>query len=112
MEEISEDGVIQGVPVADVREQGCFDKEGQRLGVAFLDDVAGIDLYGRAAGYPGPVTVVQGDADEVVDLAWGRRYVELYGGRGRMTVLADGDHSFSSVPLLEVTLAGIEAAEG
>lgn len=114
-EEIAEDGLVLGVPVAHVRAQGYFDKDGQRLGLGFLDDVAGEDVYGRAAGYPGPVTVVHGDADETVPVGYGRRYAALYGDRATLTVLPGGDHNFATVPLrsalLDATVAGIESAE-
>lgn len=114
VEEITEEGLVLGVPVARVRAQGYFDKDGQRLGLGFLDDVAGQDVYGRAAGYRGPVTVVHGEADEVVPVRYGRRYAETYGERATLSVLAGADHSFTTVPhrerLLELTLAGVGAA--
>ena len=72
------------------------------------------DVYDRAAGNPGPVTVVHGDADETVPLDHGRRYAELYGDRASLTVLPGGDHDFATVALrerlLEVILAGITRA--
>jgi pimeloyl-ACP methyl ester carboxylesterase len=113
-EEIREEGLVLGVPVAEVRAQGYFDKDGQRLGLGFLDDAAGTAVYERAAGYRGPVTVVHGDADETVPVSYGRRYADLFGDRASLTVLPGGDHNFATVPLREqlltATVDGILAA--
>lgn len=87
---------IQGRPIDSVAQNGGFDFGGMWLGRAFFDDIRdGLDVYGAAAGYGGPVDVVHGTADQIVPLEYGRRYAELL-PQATFTAVSGADHSWSS----------------
>ncbi|WP_370186682.1 alpha/beta hydrolase [Aeromicrobium sp.] len=98
---------IQGRSLATVEEDGGFDVGGMWLGRAFIDDVRDdLDVYAEAAGYPGPVQVVHGAADEIVPPEYGRRYAELL-PQGAFTEVAGADHAWSSRALREGLVDGL-----
>lgn len=81
--------------LAELEKHGRMDIGGLWLGRSFLADLAGWDIYGRAAGFPGPVLLIHGDADEVVPIAASYRYKEIYGRRAAVHVIRGGDHTFN-----------------
>jgi pimeloyl-ACP methyl ester carboxylesterase len=104
VDDIAQHDAIQGRPLAPVREQGFFDFGGMALGTAFLDEVrAGLDVYGPAAGYTGPATVLHGTADEIVPVSYGQRYGDVLPG-ATFTAVDGADHGWSSVPFRQVLL--------
>jgi len=80
---------------AELEEDGRLDLGGLCLGRSFLADLAGWDIYGRAVGFPGPVLIVHGDADQTVPIAASHRYKEIYGPRAVLHVLPGADHTFN-----------------
>lgn len=90
-------GHLQGQPVDVIERDGYFDFHGMRLGPAMIADARGYDVYGRAAGYPGPVRILHGTAD-FIPVAYARRFVEIYGGRAELTVVDGADHGWARVP--------------
>lgn len=89
---------VMGEPLAAMRERGFVDLAGMAVGPAIVDDVRdGLDVYGPAAAYQGPVDVLHGSADEVVPLEYGRRFAEVMPG-GSLTVVEGADHGWSSLP--------------
>ncbi|WIB00138.1 alpha/beta hydrolase [Curtobacterium sp. MCBA15_012] len=112
VDDITVDDVIQGQPLAPVRERGWFDFGGMVLGAAFIEDVrADLDVYGPVAGYTGPVDVVHGTEDTIVPVSYGRRYAELLPG-ATLTVVDGADHGWSSVPFRERLLEVLDARLG
>ncbi len=104
------------VPLAPSRERGVVDVAGMGLGLGFPDEVlAGVDVYGPVEGYPGPVDVLHGTADEVVPVSYGARYGELMPGAA-FTAVEGADHGWSSVELrrmlVERLLAHVARAAG
>ncbi|WP_370551668.1 alpha/beta hydrolase [Clavibacter sp. VKM Ac-2873] len=99
VDDITRHGRVMSVPLAASRERGVVDVAGMGLGLGFPDEVlAGVDVYGPVAGYPGPVDVVHGTADQVVPVAYGARYGDLMPG-ATFTAVEGADHGWSSVEL-------------
>ena len=93
------DGHIQGQPFAEeIAEKGYFDAGGYRVSPALLQDIAGLDVYGRSAGYRGPVRIIHGDHDDAAPLEYGRRYLEHYDGNAELEVVPGADHAWGTVP--------------
>ncbi len=104
------------MPLAPSRERGVVDVAGMGLGLGCPDEVlAGVDVYGPVAGYPGPVDVLHGTADVVVPVSYGARYGELMPGAA-FTAVEGADHGWSSVELrrmlVERLLAHVARASG
>jgi pimeloyl-ACP methyl ester carboxylesterase len=104
------------VPLDAARDRGVVDVGGMGLGLGFPDEVlAGVDVYGPIAAYPGPVEVLHGTADEVVPVSYGARYGELMPG-ATFTAVQGADHGWSSVELrrmlVERLLAHVARASG
>jgi len=74
---------------------GRLDLGGLWLGRDFLTDLAGTDIYGRAARFAGRVLLLHGEADESVPLAASLKYQEIYGERAELHVLPGADHTFN-----------------
>lgn len=81
--------------LADLEKYGRIDIGGLWLGRSFLADLAGWDIYDRAAGFRGPVLIIHGDADAVVPITASYRYKEIYGPRATLHVIRGGDHTFN-----------------
>lgn len=89
---------VMGEPLAAMRAQGYVDLGGMAVGPAIVDDVRdGLDVYGPAGAYPGPVDVLHGSADEVVPAEYGSRYARTMPG-GSFTLVDGADHGWSSLP--------------
>jgi uncharacterized protein len=83
---------------AEIEEKGYFDADGHRMSQALVDDIAGLDVYGRSAGYPGPVRIIHGDEDDIAPVEYARRYLDHYQGNAELEVVAGADHAWGSVP--------------
>lgn len=90
-------GQLQGRPVDGIERDGYFDFYGMRLGPAMIADACGYDVYGRAAGYPGPVRILHGTAD-FIPVSYAQRFVEVYGEQAELTVVDGADHGWAQVP--------------
>lgn len=80
-------GTIENVPETDRR-------MGIPLGRAYYEGMFDFDGYAEAAKYCGPVLIVHGDADRVVDVSYGKRAAEAY-QNATLLVLPGEDHGFS-----------------
>ncbi len=100
-------GTMQGRPIDDMARTGYFDNNSARLGPRFFDDARAFDVYGRAAGFDGPVRIIHGGRDEVVPEGYALRYQNVYGARADVTILPEGDHMWTTVPLREDLLARV-----
>jgi len=90
---------VLGKPLPAARARGIVDIDGMGLGLGFADEVlAGVDVYGPAAAYPGPVDVLHGTADDVVPLEHGERYGRIMPG-AVFTAVEGADHGWSSLEL-------------
>ncbi|QYN39158.1 alpha/beta fold hydrolase [Pseudonocardia sp. DSM 110487] len=83
---------------AEFARQGYFDADGHRMSPALARDIAGLDVYGRSAGYTGPVRIIHGDADDVAPVLYARRYLDHYTGNAELEVVPGADHGWSTVP--------------
>jgi pimeloyl-ACP methyl ester carboxylesterase len=92
-------GYLKGRSLAaEIEEKGYFDADGYRMSPAHVEDIAGIDVYGRSGAYPGPVHILHGDKDEIAPLAYVRRYLDHYDGNAELEVVDGADHAWASVP--------------
>jgi pimeloyl-ACP methyl ester carboxylesterase len=98
-------GRMQGRAIDDPEGTGYFDNNSARLGPGFFDDARAFDVYGRAAGFDGPVRIIHGGQDDVVPEAYVLRYQSVYGARAEVTILPEGDHVWSTVPVREELIA-------
>jgi uncharacterized protein len=83
---------------AEIREKGYFDADSHRMSPALVEDIAGLDVYGRACTYAGPVRIIHGDKDDIAPLSYARRYLDHYGGNAELEVVPGADHGWSTVP--------------
>ncbi len=97
-------GHLQGKPVDGIDRDGYFDFYGMRLGPAMIADARGYDVYGRAAGYHGPVRILHGTAD-FIPIAYAQRFVEVYGAQAELTVVDGADHGWARVPHRDLVIA-------
>jgi pimeloyl-ACP methyl ester carboxylesterase len=83
---------------AEFAAKGYFDAGGHRMSPALARDIAELDVYGRSAGYAGPVRIIHGDIDDIAPVEYARRYLEHYRGAAELEVVPGADHGWSSVP--------------
>lgn len=74
------------------------DVDGLRFSTAFNYDLAGYEPWETAKGYLGPVLLVRGTEDKLVDDATCEKYAALYSPACRFVRVEGGDHNFASVP--------------
>lgn len=84
----------KGIFVADV--------EGLKFPTAFNRDLHQYEPFSTAKGYEGPVLLIRGTKDELVDEATCDKYRELYGDKCTYISVEGGNHNFSSVAAREV----------
>ncbi|MBF8192592.1 alpha/beta fold hydrolase [Nonomuraea sp. K274] len=92
-------GYLKGRDIgAEIRDKGYFDADGHRMSPALVEDIAGLDVYGRACAYEGPVRIIHGDRDDIAPLTYARRYLDYYHGNAELEVVNGADHGWSTVP--------------
>ncbi|MBZ3906050.1 MULTISPECIES: alpha/beta hydrolase [Streptomyces] len=92
-------GHLKGRPLApEIAEKGYVDTGGHRMSAALVEDIAGLDVYGRSGAYTGPVHILHGDMDDIAPLEYVRRYLDHYDGNAELEVVAGADHAWGSVP--------------
>lgn len=89
-------GEALGRSIAPLERGEPLDIDGQALGRAFVDGMAGYDPYAGIEAFTGPVFVHHGLADEVVDPAYSRRYADTFPG-ARLTTYPDADHGWTAL---------------
>lgn len=84
-----------------MEEKGIFsaDVEGLCFSTAFNKDLHQYEPFSTAKGYEGPVLLVRGTEDKLVDAATCEKYVEVYGDTCTYVELEGGNHNFSSIPV-------------
>lgn len=68
------------------------------LGRRYVTDVIGMEVYGEITKYTGPVLILHGDKDTVVDIDYSKRAVRLYryeGSDARLKIIEGGKHVFA-----------------
>lgn len=86
-----------------MEEKGIFtaDVEGLCFTTAFNKDLHQYEPFSTARGYEGPVLLVRGTEDKLVDTATCEKYVEVYGDACTFVELEGGNHNFSRIPVRE-----------
>lgn len=64
----------------------------KKLGHEYLVSTQQLDIFGTAAAYQGPVCILHGDKDAIVPLWCSEKYLETYGDRATLTVVAGENH--------------------
>lgn len=72
-----------------------------KFGKAFFKDAIGLDIYGQAKQYTGPVLILQGDADKIVPMSYAEKYKENY-ANSKLVIINKGEHVFAGEPLQQV----------
>ncbi|WP_327731392.1 alpha/beta hydrolase [Streptomyces sp. NBC_00487] len=83
---------------AEIDEKGYFDADGHRMSRTLVEDITGLDVYGRSGAYTGPVHILHGDKDDVVPLEYVRRYLDHYDGDAHLEIVEGADHAWGTVP--------------
>jgi pimeloyl-ACP methyl ester carboxylesterase len=92
-------GYLKGRNIAaQLNQQGYFDADSHRVSPALVEDIANLDVYGRARSYTGPVRIIHGDKDDIAPIAYARRYLDHYEGNAELEVVPGADHAWSTVP--------------
>ncbi|MER6492867.1 alpha/beta hydrolase [Streptomyces griseorubiginosus] len=92
-------GYLKGRSLAaEIEEQGYFDADGHRMSSALVEDITGLDVYGRSAAYRGPVHILHGGKDDIAPLEYARRYLDHYDGNAELQVVEGADHAWGTVP--------------
>ncbi|MCD8022300.1 MAG: alpha/beta hydrolase [Lachnospiraceae bacterium] len=65
-----------------------------KLGRAYAQSVLGIDAIEAIQSYEGPVLIVHGSKDEIVDCSYARKAAKAY-TNAELVVIPDGKHGFS-----------------
>ena len=98
-------GTLQGRPIDDLAGTGYFDFNSAPLGPRFFDDARAFDVYGRAAGFDGPVRIIHGGQDVIVPEKYALRYQSVYGTNADVTIVPGGDHMWSTMAVREQLIA-------
>lgn len=88
---------------ADGRE--VVDLNGWAIGRAFLEDARRVEPLRDLAAYQGPALVVHGTCDESVPLGHAHDFHAALGARAQLHLVAEADHTFSSLPWKEEVVA-------
>ncbi|MEE1760866.1 alpha/beta hydrolase [Streptomyces sp. SP18BB07] len=92
-------GYLKGRELApEIAEKGYVDADGHRMSAALVEDIAGLDVYGRSGAYTGPVHILHGDKDVIAPLEYARRYLDHYGANAELEIVEGADHGWGSVP--------------
>ncbi|WP_188187799.1 alpha/beta hydrolase [Nonomuraea sp. SYSU D8015] len=92
-------GYLKGRSLAaQIEKKGYFDADGYRMSPELVEDIAGLDVYGRSRAYTGPVHILHGDADDIAPLEYARRYLDHYAGNAELEVVEGADHAWATVP--------------
>lgn len=84
--------------------KGIFEADvgGLKFATAFNRDLHQYEPFSSAQGYHGPVLLLRGTKDELVNEEACGKYCEVYGDACTYVQVEDGDHNFSSVPAREI----------
>lgn len=70
------------------------------LGAIYSQDAMSFDIYDVIGGYKGDVLICHGDKDDLVDLSYSERAVEVY-EHAELKVIKGAGHGFQGKPLRE-----------
>ncbi len=83
-----------------MEEKGIFsaDVEGLCFSTAFNKDLHQYEPFSTATGYNGPVVLIRGTEDQLVDEAMCEKYCDLYKENCTYVRIEGGNHNFSNIP--------------
>ena len=89
---IPDDAQKRFASVSDIPE--TYQVFNRKVGRVYAEKLLDFDVWREIAPYDRPVLTIHGDADQVVDISYGRRAAEVYAD-ARFVCLPGEDHSFS-----------------
>ena len=78
------------------------------LGAIYSQDAMSFDIYDVIGGYKGDVLICHGDKDDLVDLSYSERAVEVY-EHAELKVIKGAGHGFQGKPLRESLVEFLQA---
>ena len=87
-------GNTQGVTYDPKHIPAYVDYHGKRLGGFYLRTAQALHIYEQAGRYAGPVMVIAGTKDEIVDPMYAKKYNTIY-ANSSLKLIEGGDHSFT-----------------
>ena len=66
-----------------------------KLGREYLLTTQGLDIYGTAAAYEGPVLILHGDRDSIVPLRCSEEFQQTFGTSSRLIVVEGENHTIT-----------------
>ena len=89
--------VLVDTAKASRREDGTFPETGRLLGMkigrAYYEALAGMDIYDHIAAYRGPVLILHGDRDRLVPLSYSERALDAF-DHAELVVIRGQGHGF------------------
>lgn len=95
------DGALERVLA--MEEKGIYsaDVEGLCFSTAFNKDLHQYEPFSTAKGYAGPVLLIRGTEDKLVDHATCEKYVEVFSDACTLIEIEGTNHNFTSIPARE-----------
>ena len=87
-------GNTQGVTYDPKHIPTYVDYHGKRLGGFYLRTAQALHIYEQSQRYAGPVVVIAGTKDEIVDPMYAKKYNTIY-ANSHLKMIKDADHSFT-----------------
>ena len=94
-------GALERVVAMEAKGIFSADVEGLCFSTAFNKDLHQYEPFSTATGYHGPVLLVRGTEDKLVDTEVCKKYMEVYADACTFLELEGGNHNFSSIPVRE-----------
>ena len=92
----AEDRTIEEIEA--FRNKGFYDYHGFSLGFGYYNDIKGLDIRNRSAGFDKNILILHSDNDSSVPIVFSKMYLELYKDRAKRIVIEGGEHTFETVP--------------
>lgn len=97
---IPDDAIARYATVADIPD--TYKIMGRTVGRIYSEGLYDYDVYSVIPAFDGPVLIIHGDADKVVDLSYSERAAEVY-PHAELVVLSGQGHGFTGTGKTEAT---------
>ena len=95
------DGALERAEAMEQKGIYFADVEGLKFSTAFNKDLHQYEPFATAKGYDGPVLLIRGTEDKLVDEKTCEKYCEIYQNACTYVSVEGGNHNFSSMPARE-----------
>ena len=104
LEDQTKTGFVLGIPFDLDNVPEYVEVFGHRVGRAYILEAQNINIYGRAAGYEGPVCLIHGLNDQIVPYEYSEKYNDIY-AKSEIHLMEGEDHGFEVNPDASVEYA-------